>query len=114
MSNVVKFPYSASRRVHSQKPRRSKNGTRKTAQAVTTRARAQVRTNEPVGSRRRVFLATSGTLAAFVGCDASGGTGKPAVAYEAARSHARAAFYALDYPALRRDIVRIVSTLHDG
>ena len=27
MSNVVKFPYSASRRVHSQKPRRSKNGT---------------------------------------------------------------------------------------
>jgi len=26
-SNVVKFPYSASRRVHSQKPRRSKNGT---------------------------------------------------------------------------------------
>jgi hypothetical protein len=26
MSNVVKFPYSASRRVHSQKPRRSKNG----------------------------------------------------------------------------------------
>jgi hypothetical protein len=27
MSNVVKFPYAASRRVHSQKPRRSKNGT---------------------------------------------------------------------------------------
>jgi hypothetical protein len=27
MSNVVKFPYTASRRVHSQKPRRSKNGT---------------------------------------------------------------------------------------
>jgi hypothetical protein len=27
MSTVVKFPYSASRRVHSQKPRRSKNGT---------------------------------------------------------------------------------------
>jgi hypothetical protein len=26
-SNVVKFPYSASRRVHSKKPRRSKNGT---------------------------------------------------------------------------------------
>jgi hypothetical protein len=26
-SNVVKFPYTASRRVHSQKPRRSKNGT---------------------------------------------------------------------------------------
>jgi hypothetical protein len=26
-SNVVKFPYSSSRRVHSQKPRRSKNGT---------------------------------------------------------------------------------------
>jgi hypothetical protein len=26
-NNVVKFPYSASRRVHSQKPRRSKNGT---------------------------------------------------------------------------------------
>jgi hypothetical protein len=26
-SNVVKFPYSASRRVHSQRPRRSKNGT---------------------------------------------------------------------------------------
>ena len=25
--NVVKFPYSAARRVHSQKPRRSKNGT---------------------------------------------------------------------------------------
>jgi hypothetical protein len=25
--NVVKFPYSASRRVHSKKPRRSKNGT---------------------------------------------------------------------------------------
>jgi hypothetical protein len=27
MSNVVKFPYNASRRVHSRKPRRSKNGT---------------------------------------------------------------------------------------
>ncbi|WP_079567499.1 hypothetical protein [Bradyrhizobium erythrophlei] len=27
MSNVVKFPYSASHRVHSKKPRRSKNGT---------------------------------------------------------------------------------------
>jgi hypothetical protein len=27
MSNVVKFPYSASRRVHSKMPRRSKNGT---------------------------------------------------------------------------------------
>ena len=27
MSEVVKFPYSSSRRVHSQKPRRSKNGT---------------------------------------------------------------------------------------
>jgi hypothetical protein len=27
MSNVVKFPYSSSRRVHSQKPRKSKNGT---------------------------------------------------------------------------------------
>jgi hypothetical protein len=27
MSNVVKFPYDASRRVHSKKPRRSKNGT---------------------------------------------------------------------------------------
>lgn len=26
-NNVVKFPYDASRRVHSQKPRRSKNGT---------------------------------------------------------------------------------------
>jgi hypothetical protein len=26
-NNIVKFPYSASRRVHSQKPRRSKNGT---------------------------------------------------------------------------------------
>jgi hypothetical protein len=26
-TNVVKFPYAASRRVHSQKPRRSKNGT---------------------------------------------------------------------------------------
>ncbi|KRR22624.1 hypothetical protein CQ14_30930 [Bradyrhizobium lablabi] len=26
-SNVVKFPYSVSRRVHSRKPRRSKNGT---------------------------------------------------------------------------------------
>ena len=27
MSEVVKFPYSSSRRVHSKKPRRSKNGT---------------------------------------------------------------------------------------
>ena len=27
MSDIVKFPYSASRRVHSKKPRRSKNGT---------------------------------------------------------------------------------------
>jgi hypothetical protein len=26
-NNVVKFPYDACRRVHSQKPRRSKNGT---------------------------------------------------------------------------------------
>lgn len=26
-SNVIKFPYSVSRRVHSRKPRRSKNGT---------------------------------------------------------------------------------------
>ena len=45
----------------------------------------------PVGSRRRLFLATSGTFAMFVGYHAGGGTGKPAVAYEAARSHARAA-----------------------
>ncbi|MGY3344697.1 MULTISPECIES: hypothetical protein [unclassified Bradyrhizobium] len=27
MSNIVKFPYDASRRVHARKPRRSKNGT---------------------------------------------------------------------------------------
>src|SRR3712207_4415307 len=27
MNNLVKFPYSVSRRVHSRKPRRSKNGT---------------------------------------------------------------------------------------
>jgi hypothetical protein len=27
MNNVVKFPYDISRRVHSKKPRRSKNGT---------------------------------------------------------------------------------------
>jgi hypothetical protein len=33
------------------------------------------------GLRRRVFLATSGTFARFVGCvGSSGGTGKPAVA----------------------------------
>jgi hypothetical protein len=32
-SNVVKFPYSASRRVHSKKPRRSKNGTPKEREA---------------------------------------------------------------------------------
>jgi hypothetical protein len=43
MDNVVKFPYSASRRVHSQKPRRSKNGTpeeraAKTAALETTSA----------------------------------------------------------------------------
>ena len=42
---------------------------------------------------RRVFLAAGlGTFAPFPGCDGSGGTGKPAVAHEAARSHARAAF----------------------
>jgi hypothetical protein len=60
------------------------------------------------------FSCDKGTFAVFVGCDGSGGTGKPAVAYEAARSHARAAFYVLDCPALRRDIVRIVRTFHDG
>src|ERR1019366_8391739 len=53
---------------------------------------------EPAGSPRRVFLATSGTFVVFVGCDGSGGTGKPAVAYEAARSHARAAFLSLRLP----------------
>jgi hypothetical protein len=57
---------------------------------------------KPAGSRRRVSLATSGTFAAFVGCHASGGTGKPAVAYEAARSHARAAFLCLRLPCAPR------------
>jgi hypothetical protein len=44
-------------------------------------------------------LRHSGILAPLDGYDgSSGGTGKPAVAYGAARSHARAAFYALDRP----------------
>jgi len=30
MAEIFKFPYDASRRVHSQKPRRSKNGTPET------------------------------------------------------------------------------------
>jgi hypothetical protein len=44
MSNVVKFPYDASRRVHSQKPRRSKNGTPEegAAKAATQKPAASV------------------------------------------------------------------------
>jgi hypothetical protein len=38
------------------------------------------------------FSCNRGTFAPLAGYDNSGGTGKPAVAYEAARSHARAAF----------------------
>jgi hypothetical protein len=37
---------------------------------------------QPAGSRPAGFFATSGTFARFVVCDGSGGTGKPAVAYE--------------------------------
>jgi hypothetical protein len=42
MSNVLKFPYSASRRVHSQKPRRSKNGSpeERVAKAAATQSPA--------------------------------------------------------------------------
>ncbi len=41
MTNVVKFPYNASRRVHSRKPRISKNGTpeERVAKAATARSR---------------------------------------------------------------------------
>ena len=38
MNNVVRFPYSASRRVHSRKPRRSKNGTPEERAAKATAA----------------------------------------------------------------------------
>jgi hypothetical protein len=87
-----------------------------TATAVTVRvALCGYRSIKNVApSRRAGFSCDKGTFALLAGCDGSGGTGKPAVAYEAARSHARAAFYVLDCPALRRDIVRIVRTFHDG
>jgi hypothetical protein len=38
------------------------------------------------------FSCDKGTFALLAGCDGSGGTGKPAVAYQAVRSNARAAF----------------------
>ena len=42
MNNVVKFPYVTSRRVHSKKPRRSKNGTPEERAAKATPLEAPV------------------------------------------------------------------------
>jgi len=42
MTNVVKFPYIASRRVHSRKPRVSKNGTPEERAAKTVTAAAEL------------------------------------------------------------------------
>jgi len=44
MAEIFKFPYDASRRVHSQKPRRSKNGTPK------ERAAKAAATQQPAAS----------------------------------------------------------------
>jgi hypothetical protein len=40
MNNVIKFPYDACRRVHSRKPRRSKNGTAEKRAAKTALLKA--------------------------------------------------------------------------
>jgi hypothetical protein len=84
MSNVVKFPYDVSRRVHSRKPRRSKNGTpeeraAKAAAFTTTpadivsmsriqeRARSEVDRRKLRGSPLRDCIATISFGATVVG-----------------------------------------------
>jgi hypothetical protein len=57
MNNVVKFPYSASRRVHSKKPRKSKNGTpeeRAAKVAATETSPADVVEMSPQIDRRKL------------------------------------------------------------
>jgi hypothetical protein len=55
MSNVVKFPYVTSRRVHSRKPRRSRNGTpeERAAKVAATAAKSTSATVAEISSRRR-------------------------------------------------------------
>ncbi len=65
MSEVIQFPYSASRRIHSRKPRRSKNGTpeeraaKAAAEAASSSSvtviKAPRRTNSAAMARRREF-----------------------------------------------------------
>ena len=60
MNNVVKFPYSASRRVYSMQPRRSKNGTPEERAAKATAALpppahiVALGPQEPLGDRRKL------------------------------------------------------------
>jgi hypothetical protein len=51
--NVVKFPYSASRRVHSQKPRRSKNGTPEERAAKAAATQSPPASIVPLSSRNQ-------------------------------------------------------------
>jgi hypothetical protein len=57
MSEVVKFPYSSSRRVHSQKPRRSKNGTPEERAAKEAAAQSTAATVTEISSRSNQRLA---------------------------------------------------------
>src|ERR1700736_6369636 len=56
MSGVVKFPYSSSRRVHSKRPRRSKNGTpeERAAKAAAAAAKTTPGTGIEISSPTRV------------------------------------------------------------
>jgi hypothetical protein len=52
-NNVVKFPYTASRRVHSQKPRRSKNGTPEERAAKAAATQSPPASIVPLSSRNQ-------------------------------------------------------------
>jgi hypothetical protein len=55
-SNVVKFPYDASRRVHSRKPRQSKNGTPEERAARAAAALSPATVTELPRAPRRALL----------------------------------------------------------
>jgi hypothetical protein len=81
------------------------------AEAIRDLARPSARRFTPAG-----FSCDSGTFALFVGYDGKAAEpGKPAVAWDGRTESCPGGFLiALDCPALRGDIVRIVRTLHDG
>jgi hypothetical protein len=63
-STVVKFPYSVSRRAHSRKPRRSKNGTPEERAAKAAGAVA----NEPPRRTRQVRVLTGEKWEQIIAC----------------------------------------------